>query len=91
VFEALLCPWCGWGFWPFSGWGMGWGGWGILWFLFMMLFWILLLALLVAGVVYVVRYLMAAPRRAGSEELEAEIKRLKSRIEELERERSGGR
>jgi len=84
VFEALLCPWCGWGFWPFSGWG-------ILWSLFMMLFWILLLVLLVAGVVYIARYLMVAPRRAGSEELEAEIKRLKSRIEELEREKSGGR
>ena len=56
----------------------------------MMLFRILLLVLLVAGVIYVLRYLFVAfsRRPVAGEDLEAEIRRLKARVEELERERA---
>ena len=75
----LLCPRCGWG-----------AGLGFIWFTAMMLFWVLLLVLLVAGVIYVLRYLSAAFARkpVAGEDLEAEIRRLKARVEELERERA---
>ncbi|MFZ8795319.1 MAG: hypothetical protein ACO2O2_15775 [Acidilobaceae archaeon] len=52
----------------------------------------LLLVLLVAGVIYVLRYLSVAfsRRPVAGEDLEAEIRRLKARVEELERERAKG-
>jgi cell division protein FtsB len=58
----------------------------------MMLFWILLLVLLVASVIYVLRYLSVAfsRRPVAGEDLEAEIRRLKARVKELERERAKG-
>ena len=58
----------------------------------MMLFWILLLVLLVAGVIYVLRYLSVAfsRRPVAGEDLEAEIRRLKARVEELERKGAKG-
>jgi hypothetical protein len=48
--------------------------------------------LLVAGVIYVLRYLSVAfsRRPVAGEDLEAEIRRLKARVEELERERAKG-
>ena len=75
--------------WPFGGWSPGLG---FIWFIAMMLFWVLILVLLVAGVIYVLRYLSAssAQRPVASEDLEAEIRRLKARIEELEREKVKG-
>jgi len=75
--------------WPFGGWG---AGLGFIWFTAMMLFWVLLLVLLVAGVIYVLRYLSVAFSRkpVAGEDLEAEIRRLKARVEELERERAKG-
>jgi uncharacterized membrane protein len=81
---VLLCPWCGWG-----GWG---GGLGFIWFTAMMLFWVLLLVFLVAGVIYVLRYLSIAFARkpVAGEDLEAEIRRLKARVEELERKGAKG-
>jgi len=75
--------------WPFGGWSPGLG---FIWFIAMMLFWVLILVLLVAGVIYVLRYLSASSsqRPVASEDLEAEIRRLKARIEELEREKVKG-
>jgi cell division protein FtsB len=53
---------------------------------------VLLLVLLVAGVIYVLRYLSAAFARkpVAGEDLEAEIRRLKARVEELERKGAKG-
>lgn len=87
MFDTSMCPWCGWGFmWPFGGWGLG-----VLWFIVAMLFWVLLLVLLVAGVIYVLRYLFTQhPRRSSIEELEDEIRRLKAKIEDLERRKGSG-
>ena len=75
--------------WPFGGWG---AGLGFIWFTAMMLFWVLLLVLLVAGVIYVLRYLSVAFARkpVAGEDLEAEIRRLKAGVEELERKGAKG-
>jgi uncharacterized membrane protein len=75
--------------WPFGGWG---AGLGFIWFTAMMLFWALLLVFLVAGVIYVLRYLSVAFARkpVAGEDLEAEIRRLKARGEELERKGAKG-
>jgi cell division protein FtsB len=53
---------------------------------------VLLLVLLVAGVIYVLRYLSVAFARkpVAGEDLEAEIRRLKARVEELERKGAKG-
>jgi cell division protein FtsB len=58
----------------------------------MMLFWVLLLVLLVAGAIYVLRYLSVAFARkpVTGEDLEAEIRMLKARVEELERKGAKG-